>query len=94
MTVGCHRYFTHRTSKAKRGLWIVLAKGIWHAYTDWLFEQASTNAERFALDLSADRDMRVVDRLFSLWIAVSRSGCPGGLGTEWRDPQGSGAVGS
>ncbi|WP_374213084.1 acyl-CoA desaturase [Crossiella sp. SN42] len=49
---------------------VALAKGFWHAHMGWLFERVSTNAERFAPDLLADRDLRVIDRLFPLWVAV------------------------
>ncbi|HEY7594475.1 MAG TPA: acyl-CoA desaturase [Actinophytocola sp.] len=116
VTVGYHRYFTHRAFKARRGLrialavagglaaqgpvigwvadhrrhhafsdregdphspWlfgggpIALAKGFWHAHMGWLFERVSTNAERFAPDLLADRRVRVIDRLFPLWVVVT-----------------------
>ncbi len=48
-----------------------LAKGFWHAHMGWLFERVSTNTERFAPDLLADRDIRVVDRLSALWLGLS-----------------------
>ena len=116
VTVGYHRYFTHRAFKANRGLrialaiaggmaaqgpvisWVAdhrrhhafsdregdphspwahgtgpagLAKGFWHAHMGWLFERVSTNAERFAPDLLADKDIRAVDRLSALWLGLS-----------------------
>jgi stearoyl-CoA desaturase (delta-9 desaturase) len=116
VTVGYHRYFTHGSFKAKRGLrialaiagglaaqgsvigWVAdhrrhhafsdregdphspwlfgtsataLAKGFWHAHMGWLFGRDRTNIDRFAPDLAADRDIRMVDRLFPLWIAIS-----------------------
>jgi stearoyl-CoA desaturase (Delta-9 desaturase) len=43
---------------------VALSRGFWHAHLGWLFERASTNAERFAPDLPADRHLRVIDRLF------------------------------
>jgi stearoyl-CoA desaturase (Delta-9 desaturase) len=124
ISVGYHRYFTHRAFKAKRGLRIALAvagamaaqgpvtpwvadhrrhhafsdregdphspwaygtgpvaltKGFWHAHMGWLFERVNTNTERFAPDLLADRDLRIVDRLFPLWMVVS-IGVPTALG--------------
>ncbi|RZS32779.1 stearoyl-CoA desaturase (delta-9 desaturase) [Herbihabitans rhizosphaerae] len=124
VTVGYHRYFTHRAFKAKRGLrialaiagglaaqgpvipWVAdhrrhhafsdregdphspwrygtgpvaLAKGFWHAHMGWLFERVSSNAERFAPDLLADRDLRLIDRLFPLWMVLSL-GMPAVLG--------------
>jgi stearoyl-CoA desaturase (Delta-9 desaturase) len=48
-----------------------LAKGFWHAHMGWLFDREVTNAERFAPDLLADRDIRAVDRLFPLWVALT-----------------------
>jgi stearoyl-CoA desaturase (delta-9 desaturase) len=48
-----------------------LAKGFWHAHMGWLFQREVTNAERFAPDLLADRDVRRVDALFPLWIALT-----------------------
>ncbi|TVT47694.1 acyl-CoA desaturase [Amycolatopsis rhizosphaerae] len=48
-----------------------LARGFWHAHMGWLFERDVTNAERFAPDLLADRDIRAVDRLFPLWVALT-----------------------
>jgi stearoyl-CoA desaturase (delta-9 desaturase) len=116
VTIGYHRYFTHGSFKAKRGLRIALAiagglaaqgsvigwvadhrrhhafsdregdphspwlfgtsasalvKGFWHAHMGWLFGRDRTNIDRFAPDLAADRDIRAVDRLFPLWIAIS-----------------------
>ncbi|MCP2259003.1 stearoyl-CoA desaturase (delta-9 desaturase) [Streptoalloteichus tenebrarius] len=56
-----------------------LAKGFWHAHMGWLFERESTNKERFAPDLLADRDILAVDRLFGLWTALSLL-LPGVLG--------------
>ncbi|MGW4522393.1 acyl-CoA desaturase [Amycolatopsis sp. NPDC004378] len=50
---------------------MALARGFWHAHMGWLFGRDKTNIDRFAPDLAADRDMRVVDRLFPLWVAAS-----------------------
>jgi stearoyl-CoA desaturase (delta-9 desaturase) len=60
-----------------------LAKGFWHAHMGWLFGREITNAERFAPDLLADRDLRVVDRLFPVWVAATflLPGVIGGLFT-------------
>jgi stearoyl-CoA desaturase (Delta-9 desaturase) len=116
VTVGYHRYFTHRAFKARRALrlglavagalaaqgpvisWVAdhrrhhafsdrdgdphspwlfgtgpvaLAKGFWHAHMGWMFERVSTNADRFAPDLQADRELRVIDRLAPWWIVAS-----------------------
>ena len=41
-----------------------LAKGFWYAHMGWLFEREQTNARRFAPDLLADSDIKLIDRLF------------------------------
>ncbi len=41
-----------------------LARGFWHAHLGWVLDPKLTNQERFAPDLLADRDMRLVHRLF------------------------------
>ncbi|WP_031469013.1 acyl-CoA desaturase [Sciscionella sediminilitoris] len=56
-----------------------LAKGFWHAHMGWLFDRDITNADRFAPDLRADRDIQRVDQLFPLWVASSLV-LPGVLG--------------
>ena len=46
-------------------------KGLWHAHVGWLFEPVGTaERERFAPDLVKDRAMRVIDKLFFLWVAL------------------------
>jgi stearoyl-CoA desaturase (delta-9 desaturase) len=50
---------------------LALARGFWHAHMGWLFGRDKTNVERFAPDLAADRDIRAIDRLFPLWVALS-----------------------
>jgi len=47
-------------------------KGLWHAHMGWLFESVGTADEnRFAPDLVKDRALRVIDKLFGLWIVLS-----------------------
>ena len=48
-----------------------LAKGLVYAHVGWFFNNDVTNKARFAPDLVADRDIRLVDRLFVPLIAVS-----------------------
>lgn len=44
-------------------------KGLWHAHVGWLFETVGTaERERFAPDLLRDRVLRVIDKLFLLWV--------------------------
>jgi stearoyl-CoA desaturase (delta-9 desaturase) len=47
-------------------------KGLWHAHVGWLFETVGTaERERFAPDLVKDRALRVVDKLFFLWVVLT-----------------------
>jgi stearoyl-CoA desaturase (delta-9 desaturase) len=116
ITVGFHRYLTHGSFKARRGLRVALAvagcmaiqgsptqwvadhrrhhtfsdvegdphspwrfgatfwgltKGLWYAHMGWLFHRELSNRERFAPDLLADKDIRRVDKLFPLIVALS-----------------------
>jgi stearoyl-CoA desaturase (Delta-9 desaturase) len=48
-----------------------LAKGFWHAHMGWMFQRERTNAQRFAPDLLADKDIRRIDRLFPVLTAVT-----------------------
>jgi stearoyl-CoA desaturase (delta-9 desaturase) len=46
-------------------------KGLWHAHIGWLFESVGTaERNRFAPDLVKDRALRVIDRLFFLWVVL------------------------
>jgi stearoyl-CoA desaturase (delta-9 desaturase) len=56
-----------------------IAKGFWHAHMGWLFERDQTNAERFAPDLLADRDILLLDKLF-MPLTVVTLALPGVLG--------------
>jgi stearoyl-CoA desaturase (Delta-9 desaturase) len=47
-------------------------KGMWHAHIGWLFQTVgAADRERFAADLVKDRVLRVVDKLFFLWVVLS-----------------------
>jgi stearoyl-CoA desaturase (delta-9 desaturase) len=62
---------------------LALGKGFWHAHLGWIFFRGKTNVARFAPDLVADPDIRAVDRLVPLWMALSLSlpALIGGLAT-------------
>jgi stearoyl-CoA desaturase (delta-9 desaturase) len=46
-------------------------KGLWHAHIGWLFETVGTaERERFAPDLLRDGAVRIVDKLFWLWVVA------------------------
>ncbi|HEU5122256.1 MAG TPA: acyl-CoA desaturase [Candidatus Saccharimonadales bacterium] len=50
---------------------IGLARGLWHAHWGWLFKRELSNRERFAPDLLADKDIRMIDKLFPLMVTIS-----------------------
>jgi stearoyl-CoA desaturase (Delta-9 desaturase) len=61
----------HSPHLAGPGFWGAV-KGLWHAHVGWLFETVGTSdRQRFAPDLLKDRGLRVIDRLFPLWIVLS-----------------------
>ena len=45
--------------------------GLWHAHLGWCFVNNATPRERYAADLMADRDLRIIDRLFIPLTAFS-----------------------
>lgn len=48
-----------------------LLRGFWHAHMGWMFKRDVTNYQRFAPDLLADQDLKIVNRFFALWIVAS-----------------------
>ena len=61
----------HSPHLAGPGFWGAV-KGLWHAHVGWLFETVGTaERERFAPDLLRDRVLKVVDKLFFLWVGLS-----------------------
>ncbi|RZS31263.1 stearoyl-CoA desaturase (delta-9 desaturase) [Herbihabitans rhizosphaerae] len=50
---------------------IALMRGFWHAHMGWIFDRKLTNAERFAPDMLADKDMVRVHKQFGMWTAVT-----------------------
>jgi stearoyl-CoA desaturase (Delta-9 desaturase) len=60
----------HSPHLAGPGFWGAV-KGLWHAHVGWLFESVGTaERERFAPDLIKDGVLRVVDKLFFLWVVL------------------------
>jgi stearoyl-CoA desaturase (Delta-9 desaturase) len=46
-------------------------RGLWHAHVGWLFNHATAvDAEKYAPDLVEDRGMRILHRLFPLWVTL------------------------
>jgi stearoyl-CoA desaturase (delta-9 desaturase) len=61
----------HSPHLAGPGFWGAV-KGLWHAHLGWLFETVGTaERERFAADLLRDGVLRVVDKLFFVWVGLS-----------------------
>jgi stearoyl-CoA desaturase (Delta-9 desaturase) len=46
-------------------------RGLWHAHTGWLFTHSPTDTSVYAEDIIADRDLRLIDRLFPVWCIAS-----------------------
>lgn len=59
-----------------------MLRGLWHAHMGWLFDKEQTNQARFAPDLLADKDIRVVNKLFGPLTGVSLLG-PALIGGLW-----------
>jgi stearoyl-CoA desaturase (delta-9 desaturase) len=69
----------HSPHLAGPGWWGAIS-GLWHAHIGWLFESVGTSdRERFAPDLVKDRTLRIVDKLFPVWITLT-FGIPFALG--------------
>jgi stearoyl-CoA desaturase (delta-9 desaturase) len=59
---------------------VASVKGLWHAHVGWLFEYGHrTDGERYAPDLTEDRGMVIIDRLFPAIVALGLL-VPAGLG--------------
>jgi stearoyl-CoA desaturase (Delta-9 desaturase) len=55
-------------------------RGLWHAHVGWLFQHATAvDAEKYAPDLLEDRGMRIIHRLFPLWVTLGLV-IPAGIG--------------
>jgi stearoyl-CoA desaturase (delta-9 desaturase) len=48
-----------------------LMKGMAWAHIGWMFDEQHTNREKYAPDLMHDRDIRIVNALFPLWLTLS-----------------------
>ena len=60
--------------------WRGTLRGLWHAHVGWMLRgKDMANPARYAKDLLADRDLRVISRTFPLWVLVGLA-VPFGLG--------------
>jgi len=62
--------------------WKALTKGLVFAHVGWLFGLDRTNQEKFVPDWLADRDIRIVSRLFT-WLVVASLLAPALIGGLW-----------
>jgi len=51
------------------GVWGVL-HGLWHAHLGWMFAPKPPDLQKYVRDLSQSRLLRIVSKLFPLWVAV------------------------
>ncbi|MBV9312042.1 MAG: fatty acid desaturase, partial [Solirubrobacterales bacterium] len=45
--------------------------GLFHAHLGWILTEPTAERSRYARDLLADRSMRIIDRLFALWVLLT-----------------------
>jgi stearoyl-CoA desaturase (delta-9 desaturase) len=57
-------------------------RGMWHAHMGWFFRPPVMAESRYAPDLIADGDLRIVSRLFPLWCVLSLA-LPFSVGWAW-----------
>ncbi len=62
--------------------WKALTKGLLYAHMGWMFDSNKTSQQRFVPDLLADRDIRVISRLFP-WIVTASLLLPAAIGGLW-----------
>jgi stearoyl-CoA desaturase (delta-9 desaturase) len=48
-----------------------VTKGLWWAHSGWLFDREQNSKEKYAPDLCADRDLRIVHKLFAVATLVT-----------------------
>ena len=61
----------HSPHVGEHGEEVGTLRGLWHAHVGWLFDHPTAiEAEKYAPDLLEDRGMRIVSRLFPLWVTL------------------------
>jgi stearoyl-CoA desaturase (delta-9 desaturase) len=63
-----------------------LFKGLCYAHLGWMFDEMHTNREKYTPDLMRDNDIRRIDKLFLVWVAVSMllpAAIGGAVGGTW-----------
>jgi len=52
--------------------WVAGVLGLWHAHVGWLFRtKGMERGEHYGRDLYADRTIRMIDRLYFVWVALT-----------------------
>jgi stearoyl-CoA desaturase (delta-9 desaturase) len=52
--------------------WTASVLGLWHAHVGWLFRtKGMERGEHYGRDLYADRTIRLIDRLYFVWVALT-----------------------
>ena len=70
----------HSPHVGHEGGWLGTLRGLGHAHLGWMFRgKDMANPGRYAKDLLADRDLRLISRTFPLWV-VAGLAVPFGLG--------------
>ncbi len=70
----CHHAHTDREGDPHSPLY-----GFWHAHMGWMFRPPEVSNERYAPDILADRDLRMVNALFPVFCVLTLA-IPFGLG--------------
>lgn len=69
-----HQYSDHENDPHSPNLygrrWWQMLHGLWHAHMGWMFEPDAEDLPRYAGDMAKRRDLRVISRLFVLWVAL------------------------
>lgn len=52
-----------------RGVWSVL-HGMWHSHVGWIFDPDPPELERYVVDLVQHKMLRVVNKLFFVWVVL------------------------
>src|SRR6476620_6529278 len=63
-----------------------LFKGLCYAHLGWMFDEMHTNRAKYTPDLLGDKDVRLVDKLFLVWVAMSMlfpAAIGGAIGGTW-----------
>jgi stearoyl-CoA desaturase (delta-9 desaturase) len=72
----------HGAGKGLRGT----VRGIWHSHLGWFFSPTPLNHEKYVKDLKGNYSLRVIDRLFFVWVlfgVLIPAGVGGAISQSW-----------